>query len=162
MGFNSQELDNIKKYFLELSTKQTKEEVFYYDLEIDAEEITEMDIKEVEKFSRISGKGFSEPKFKIKNLILEEGYTKKLGHHVRGVMGSNNDTIKINCEDGWALMKFKSHSDYAIDVEYAFEDSFSAGVNVIGSLNLNSFYNFGKRETIITKQIFIDDYEIFE
>jgi hypothetical protein len=35
-------------------------------------------------------------------------------------------------------------------------------VDVLGTLNLNRFYHFGKKEMQITKQVFMEDYKIYD
>lgn len=158
--FTAENLDSIKDYFNTNLKADDLQHVAYYDLELDIADIDEMDIKDIEKISRITGQGFGEPKFLIKGVIVEEGYSKKLGDHVRAVLGSNNDTIKINCEDGFALMKFRTSEDYGLDIEKHFEENFMTELEVVGSLNLNVFYNWGKRENVVTKQVFLTDYRI--
>lgn len=160
--FKAENIDLIIKHFDDTLNADDLEKVFYYDLEVNVEDIDEADIKDVEKFSKMVGQGFPEPKFKINGIIVEEKETKKLGSHVRAVMGSNNDTIKINCEDNFALMRFRSNDQYAKDIEEHFYGNFVTELSVIGSLNLNVFYNWGKRANEITKQVFIEDYVILD
>lgn len=158
--FPEENLHEIISYFNSTLDSTDLQKVIEYDLELDASEIEELDIKEIEKFSKIVGQGFPEPKFLIRGLVAEEAYTKKLGNHVRAVMGSNNDTIKINCENAFALMKFRSNENYALDIEEHFSNNFITEIDVIGTLNLNRFYHGGLKRWVITKQIFLDDYEI--
>ena len=159
--FYAENMSKIYDYFNENLNAEDFERVIVYDLEVDASELEEIDLKEIEAFARIVGTGFQEPKFKLTGLTLEEGFTKKLGDHVRAVMGKNKDTVKIHCENNFALMKFRSNEEYAKELEDIFYDPFTTFVEVkaIGSLNLNVFYNFGTRETQITKQMFVEDYK---
>lgn len=136
------------------------EEIIYYDLEVEVSDITDMDIREVEKFSLISGQGFSTPVFKLTGLVVAEANTKKLGDHVRAVMGSDKRTVKINIEDGWALMKFKSDETYGLDIEEHYHDNFITELEAVGTLNLNIFFNFGLRKNVTTMQLFLQDYKI--
>jgi single-stranded-DNA-specific exonuclease len=162
--FPEENLQAVIEYFNNTLDSEDLQKVVEYDLELDAREIEEMDIKEIEKFSKIVGQGFPEPKFLIRGLVVEEGYSKKLGTYVRAVMGSNKDTIKINCEGNFALMKFRSNENYAVDIEEHFKDTsnFITELDVVGSLNLNRFYNRGTRKWEVTKQIFLEDYRIVE
>lgn len=162
--FKAENLESIKSYFNMTLSNTDLQKVIEYDLELNVNDIDEIDIKQVEKFGKISGQGFPEPKFLIKGITVEEGYTKKLGNHVRAVMGKNNDTVKINCENNFALMKFRTNDQYAIDIEQHFndEDNFCTELEVVGSLNINKFYNRGLREWVVTKQVFVEDYRIVE
>ena len=161
LSFNADKYDEVVKYFNEVLDDSDFEKVIYYDLEVDANELEELDLKEIEKFSRIVGEGFKEPKFKVTGLTLAEKETKKLGSHVRAVMGKNKDTVKIICENDFALMKFRSNEDFAKDLEDEFYgDAFMVEVEAVGSLNLNVFYNFGTKVTEVTKQVFIEDYRL--
>jgi single-stranded-DNA-specific exonuclease len=164
VAFKKENLEKIIDYFNKTLDSEDLQKVIEYDLELNADEIDEMDIKQVEKFSRICGQGFPEPKFLIKGLTVEEDYSKKLGNYVRAVMGSNNNTVKISCENNFALMKFRTNEDYGLDIEkhYYDDNNFMTELEVVGSLNLNSFYNRGLGEWVITKQIFIDDYRIVD
>lgn len=162
--FKAENLDSIISYFNNTLDNTDLQKVVEYDIELEVKDIEEMDIKQVEKFGKISGQGFPEPKFLIKGITVEEGFTKKLGKHVRAVMGKNNDTVKINCENNFALMKFRTNDQYAIDIEDHFndEDNFCTELEVVGSLNMNRFYNRGLREWVVTKQVFCEDYRIVE
>lgn len=157
--FIADNLDKIIEYFDNELDSDDFEKVVYYDLEVSVDDIDEADIKDIEKFSKITGMGFSEPKFKINNIVLEEKFTKKLGNHVRAVMGGGS-TVKINCENNFALMRFRTNESYGKDIEDYFYDNFVTELTVIGSLNLNSFYNWGTRSLEVTSQVFIEDYRI--
>lgn len=160
--FKAENYDAIVDYFNKNLNQDDLQHVVYYDLELNVEDIDEMDIKDIEKLSRIVGQGFAEPRFLIKGIIVEEANTKKLGDHVRAVMGSNLDTVKVNCENNFALMKFRTHEEYALDIEHHFKDNFMTELEVVGSLNLNVFYNWGKRENVVTNQVFLSDYRIVQ
>ncbi|MGG4105246.1 DHH family phosphoesterase [Paenibacillus lautus] len=162
VSFSSKNLDKIISYFDDTLDSTDLEKAIEYDLELEASDIEEMDIKEVEKFSRIVGQGFKEPKFLIRGLVAEEEETKKLGKYVRAVMGSNKDTVKIPCEDGFALMKFRTQDTYAKDVEEHFYANFATEIDAVGSLNINRFYHGGHKRWITTKQVFLEDYKIVE
>lgn len=162
--FDADKITAILDYFEDVLDENDLQHVVEYDLEVKVDEIDDFDIKEIEKFSKISGQGFPEPKFKINGIVVEETHTKKLGTHMRAVMGKNNDTIKIIAENDFALMKFRSNSEYAKEIEEHFydDDNFVTELEVVGSLNLNSFYNWGTRTTEVTKQVFLEDFKIVE
>lgn len=164
VSFSAEDLDKIITFFNDTLDSTALLRVFEYDLELEASDIDEMDIKEVEKFSKIVGQGFEEPKFLVKGLVVEEGYTQKLGNHVRAVMGANNDTVKIICEDDFALMKFRTQDTFAKDIQDHYEngDNFATEIDAIGSLNLNRFYHGGHKRYITTKQVFLEDYRIVD
>lgn len=119
------------------------EPVIYYDLELDANEITEDMIKQVMKFDYLTGEGFPQAKFLVKNVFVND----------KSFIGKNRDTVKINA-DNITLLQFKIDPDNYSDV------SNFCNMNVVGALNLNEFFNPRYQETIITKQVFIDEYEI--
>lgn len=160
--FDAENMEDIFKYFDEILDENDLQGEIYYDLELDESEVTELDIQEIQKFSRITGQGFKTPIFKITGLVVEEKSTKKLGDHVRAVMGSDRNTVKINIENSWALMKFRTKDTYALDIEKHFytSDSFMTQIEAVGQINLNSFYNYGTRRLEVTKQVFVDDYRI--
>lgn len=161
--FVAENLDAVYNYFNEMLDEDDLQHVVEYDLEVNVDDIDDFDIKQLEKFSKIVGQGFPEPKFKIKGIIVEEGYSKKLGSHMRAVLGANKDTIKILTEE-FTLMKFRTNDQYGLDVETHFnnDDNFITELEVVGSLNLNSYFNFQQRKLEITKQVFIEDYKIIE
>ncbi|OME54062.1 hypothetical protein BSK59_15890 [Paenibacillus odorifer] len=162
VSFAEEDLNKIISYFNDTLDSTDLQKAIEYDLELEANDIDELDILQVEKFAKIVGQGFPEPKFLVKGLVIEEGYTKKLGNHVRAVMGANNDTVKLICEDSFALMKFRTQSNYGEDVESHFNDvdNFATEIEAIGSLNLNNFYHGGLRRYVTTKQVFLEDYRI--
>jgi single-stranded-DNA-specific exonuclease len=162
--FPEENLNDLIEYFNNTLSKEDLQRVVEYDLELNVNEIEELDILEIEKFSKIVGQGFPQPVFKISGIVVEEGYSNNLGTYVRAVMGANNDTIKINCENNFALMKFRTNEDYGKDIEEHFYDdsNFMTELDVVGTLNLNKFYNRGIGEWEITKQIYVIDYKIVD
>jgi len=155
-----EKIQDFINYFNECLIKDDMQKVFEYDAEVYIDEITDIDIKQVEKFSRISGHNFPEPKFRIKNIVIEEGHTSKLGEHVRAVLGKNKETIKLYAENNFVLLKFRSSEDYAKDIEEHFHNNLVTEIEVIGTLSINKFYNWGLKKYVVTNQIFIDDYKI--
>lgn len=162
VGFKAGNMEAITEYFNKNLKADDLQKVVEYDLELNVDDIEDFDIKDLEKFSKIVGQGFPEPKFRINGIIVEEGHTKKLGTYVRAIMGKNKDTIKIHAENDFALMKFRSNEQYALDIENYFHENFSTELSVVGSLNFNKFYNWGTRSYDITKQVFMEDYVIVE
>lgn len=164
VGFTVENLNKIISHFNDTLDSTDLQKAIQYDLEMHVSDIEELDIKEIEKFSKIVGQGFPEPKFLVRGLVVEEGHTKKLGKHVRAVMGANNDTVKVICEDDFALMKFRTQDTYAKEIEDHFYDktNFCTEVDVVGSLNLNRFYNGGLKRWVTTKQLFLEDFRIVE
>lgn len=162
VSFSEDNLEAIISHFNSTLDSTDLKKVIEYDLELNVNDIEEMDVIQVEKFSRIVGQGFKEPKFLVKGLVVEEDKSQKLGVYARAVMGKNNDTIKIPCEDSFALMKFRTQHTYGKDIEDHFydENNFVTEVDAIGSLNLNRFYNGGERRWVTTKQVFLEDYKI--
>jgi single-stranded-DNA-specific exonuclease len=159
--FTEDNYENIIKYFNENLEADDLQKVVEYDLELHVDDIDDMDIKQVEKFSKIVGQGFPEPKFKVSGIVVEEKTSSKLGSHVRAVMGKNSDTVKINCENDFALMRFRTNEKFAKDIHEHFYDNFVTELVVVGSLNLNIFKMY-RGKVNITRQIFIDDYKIID
>lgn len=124
------------------------EQVIEYDLEIDVDEITEDFIKKVCYFYRISGKNFNEAKFLVRGLSV---FNKEmLGKETK-------ETLKIDCGDV-QLLKFKVNEEY----EQSIPDD--GAIDVIGTLNLNTFPKRIKGtknyEVIKTNQIFVTDFKV--
>jgi single-stranded-DNA-specific exonuclease len=147
----AENLDKALAKFDEMIDDEDLQGEIYYDLELHESEITDMDIKEIEKFGRISGQGFPVPKFKVTGLIAEE----------RSILGKNKDTIKITCDNEMACMMFKVDENFAMDIQDELDsDSFMVEVEVVGQLNINKFMHWGKRQLIVTNQCLMDDYII--
>lgn len=147
-------LEDALKMFDEMIDDEDLQGEIYYDLELDAEEITDYDVKEVQKFGRIAGQGFPVPSFKVTGLIVDK----------REVLGKNKDTVKITCENDINCMKFKVDEHFAKDVSDALEDedAFMVELHAIGTLNINKFMNWKSRKLEVTNQIFIEDYKVLK
>ena len=111
-----------------------------YDIEIPLDEIDENLVREIQKFSYISGKDFEEIKVLVKNISINE----------RKIMGKDLNTIKL-CADNINLLKFRTNELYAQDIKPG------SLVDCVGTLSINVWYNFGKKETVKEIQIYIDD-----
>jgi single-stranded-DNA-specific exonuclease len=144
IGLKENKLNELKRLINEELHNVIYEVVLEYDFELDAEEVTQNLIKQVEKFNRIAGKDFPLIKFLVKNIKVVN----------RNVIGKNNDTIKIECENGLVLMKFRVDESWGEDI---YPD---ATLDVVGQINLNEFYHGGLKKFIRTNQIFIDDYRM--
>ena len=152
VGIKAEKLEQALNGLDELIENNESEEVIEFDLELEANEITHDMIQDVEKFARITGQGVPVPKFLVRDLIIQNG--EMLGKKVK-------ETLKLNCENDLAVMKFRTDQEYANQFFEALEDedNFFVEADIVGTLNLNRFYHFGKKELIITKQIFMEDYK---
>jgi len=153
VGIKAKKLEEALEALDELIENSESEEIIEYDLELDADEITLELIEGVEKFSKITGQGVPVPKFLIKNVIIQDG--EMLGKNVK-------ETLKLNCENDLAVMKFKTDEEYASQFFNALNDenNFFVEADIVGTLNINRFYHFGKKELIITKQVFMEDFKL--
>lgn len=153
VGIKADKLEEALITLDELINNSESEELIEYDLVIDASEITHELIQEVEKFSRITGQGIPQPKFLVKGLNIVKA--EMLGKKAK-------ETLKLSCENDIFVMKFKVDEDYAKPFIDAIDEQFLVEADVVGTLNLNRFYNFGLKELQITKQIFMEDYKIYD
>jgi single-stranded-DNA-specific exonuclease len=153
VGIKAEKIDQALEGLDQLIENNESEEEIEFDLELEANEITEELIENVEKFARITGQGVPPPKFLVREVIIQNG--ELLGKKVK-------ETLKLNCENDLAVMKFKTDEEYANHFFEALEDenNFFVEADIIGTLNLNRYFHFGKKELIITKQIFMEDYKL--
>jgi len=114
-----------------------KEQQILYDLELSLDEISYDFIKDVNEFDYLAGKNAETCKFLIRNVPVWE--VKYIGQ---------GDTLKITSND-IDLLKFRMNEKIALTK--------GDQIDVIGSLNINKYYNFGLKRNIITKQMFIED-----
>lgn len=112
------------------------------DLELKESEITMEQLEELEKLDIVVGQGFKEPQFLIKGLFKTDCKVMK-DIHVK-LLTQNLDCLKFNLE--------KDEVDKLTNC-FAFD--------VIGGLSINSWYNFKTKKTIKTKQILINDINIY-
>jgi len=116
-----------------------------YDLELDVQDITYDLIEKVMEFNFVTGKGMRETKFLVRNLVV-------VGKRQMG----GGSTVRIDCNDEknpFVLMKFRTNQEFFDSVQDCAES-----IVAVGSLNLNKWK--GKWKTIITPQLFLDDYEV--
>lgn len=142
--FKKDNLDLIKKE-LNKKIKNNQQKIIYYDLEIEHDEIDKDAVKFIEDFNKISGKDAYETKLLIKNIPVRE----------IKIMGKSRDTVKIS-SDNLDLIKFKTNSDYAKELEI---DNY---IDAVGTVSVNKFFNWGLRQWIITNQLIIEDYCLSE
>jgi single-stranded-DNA-specific exonuclease len=153
VGIKAEKIDQALEGLDQLIENNVSEEEIEFDLELEANEITEELIEDVEKFAKITGQGVPPPKFLVREVIIQNG--ELLGKKVK-------ETLKLNCENDLAVMKFRTDEEYASHFFKALEDedNFFVEADIVGTLNLNRYFHFGKKELIITKQIFMEDYKL--
>ncbi|GAV11468.1 putative single-stranded DNA specific exonuclease [Paenibacillus sp. NAIST15-1] len=162
VGIKICDLEKFQKSLNNGLKNETFEQVVYYDLELDVENIDENLIAAVEEFSRLSGNQFKEPKFLIKGL-----YSLK-----KEPIGENKDTLRVSgCPESstWFVndediegikpsilaMKFRTSNEFIDDFPE------KRAVDIVGSLNLNEWVRYKPRYQVVrTMQIFIEDYKI--
>lgn len=150
LGIKAEKLEQALDGLDQLIENNESEEEIEFDLELEASEITEELIEDVEKFSKITGQGVPTPKFLVRGVVIQNA--EMLGKKVK-------ETLKLNCENDLAVMKFRTDDGYANQFFEALEDedNFFVEADIVGTLNLNRYFHFGKKELIITKQIFMED-----
>lgn len=137
------QLGDLEEYIKE-EMPSLKEESPYvlYDIQITPDEIIES-IPVIESFNHLTGTGFPEIKVRVDGVMVDE----------RSVIGKNMNTVKVTTMDDLELIKFRVNDRYASDI------SMMSVIDVVGTLGMNRFYHFGKRELIQTPQIMLDDYK---
>lgn len=120
--------------------KQTMTELIY-DIEIVPHEEIGIDFAEIQNINKITGNGFPEVKVLVRQNVVED----------RAVLGQTKETVKFTLDNELVLIKFKVSESWYDDV-----DTFDE-VSVIGTPNINVFYNFKTKVTTITNQIIIED-----
>jgi single-stranded-DNA-specific exonuclease len=155
LGIKAEKLEEALTSLDELIENDESVEIIEYDLEIEAGEISHELIQDVEKFSRITGQNVPAPKFLVKGCIVQSA--EMLGKKVQ-------ETMKLQCENDLSVMKFKIDEAYVEPFMKALQDEerFFVEIDVLGTLNMNRFYHFGKKELQITKQIFMEDYKLYD
>jgi single-stranded-DNA-specific exonuclease len=131
----------INKNFVGTMDKKT-----FYDIEVNAKDVTMELAQAIEKFNYITGNGHQPLKLRIDGLIVTDE---------RNKMGKDPSVYHYKIPtDKVDLVKFKTTEDFAEEV-----DLFDK-IDVIGQLNINSWYNSGKKQMITTLQVFLDEYKI--
>ncbi len=141
--------ENLEKIYeaVKDKIKFDKEKIYYYDLELEEDEIDYDLIKKIEEFNLLSGKNAETTKILIKNCKSKD----------RKVQGKLEDTIKI-ISDKMNFVKFRTNEEYALELNE------NKMFDVIGSLKINKWFNNTKgiKSWQEDLQVFIDDYRISE
>lgn len=145
-GGISMDYKNLER-FIELANDKLSKVQFQqereYDLELSVEDIDQALLHDIARFDYLTGTGMPQSRFLVRGLYIEE----------KKIMGGNNDTVKLSC-DGLVVMKFRANPDvWGADLGY--DDT----IDVVGTLNLNSWFNKYKKTWTHTPQMFADDYE---
>lgn len=136
--FKPDNLDQIYE-IIDLELEHLKQEyIIEADMILNVEDITWDLLYEIQKLSFIAGQGFKEPLFIIEDLPVGDVKIMKEIH------------IKFNAED-LECVKFNVGSDEISGIEDAM------CVDVLGSLSVNSWYNFGTKKTTRSKQVMVSD-----
>jgi single-stranded-DNA-specific exonuclease len=137
VGCNTKDLEAFKKYINDALKDYTFEQSIEYDLDLDAEEITEDLIEQVLQFNRITGVGMPSARFKVSNLMV---------HDTKMVGSKKKETANIICDD-LILVKFKTTEEFL--------NNFSVfdAIEVVGTLNLFKPYRGSVRKQILIEDI---------
>lgn len=144
VGFKVDDKEKILSYFNKEFENYYNETFCEYDMGIDYEDMTERLLREIDSISIICGEGFPRPSFLVQGLRLSG--CKKIGKDANHTKLTINDDINLD------MMKFntKEDLDCYTDADY---------INVIGNIGINSFYNFGLKKVVVTRQILIEAVE---
>lgn len=140
--FKPENLEDIYKSIDTTLENLDQEYVIEADMSINIEDITWEILYEIQRLSFIVGEGFKEPLFIIEGLSVEETKIMKDIH------------IKFTSDD-LECVKFNVSQEEISNISDA------VFVDVLGSLGINSWYNFGTKETIKSKQVLIKDIEVY-
>lgn len=136
------ELNNLIKLLDEKLKNVDYDSTTLVDLELNQNEITWDLLQDISKLNFIVGEGFKTPQFLIKYLFKIDAKIMKDIH------------IKLQTED-LDCLKFNLSEPEINKLNSAF------CFDVIGSLNINSWYNFKTRQTEKTKQVLVTDINIY-
>lgn len=140
--FNKENLNKIYDYCDKVLGVGVAERIIEYDLELTEDEITWDLLKELEPLYFITGNGFKEPTFLVKDLSVNDSKIMKDIH------------IKLNTND-LECVKFNLSEDEINEITN------SLLFDGIGTLTINSWYNFGTKKTVQTKQMKLDDIIVY-
>jgi single-stranded-DNA-specific exonuclease len=136
-------LSKLEEYIEEhIQEMESRKQVIMYDFAIDMSEV-ESHIKPIERFNLLVGKGFPRITVRVNNISVDEVKT----------LGEREDTRKVTTLDNLELIKFRTISTYADDL-----DTFDT-ISAVGQLQMNEFFNFKTKEKICTPQIILDGYK---
>ena len=137
--------DNINKLY-ELFDNKIKDEDLILstqvDLELSENEITWEELQELEKLNFVTGQGFKEPQFLIKGMFKTDSKIMKDIH------------VKLTCGE-FECVKFNLEEQEINNLVNGF------CYDVIGGIGINSWYNFKTKQTTKTKQILINNIQIY-
>lgn len=140
--FIPNKLEEIYKSVDERLEHIEQEYVIEADLTINIEDITWELLYEIQRLSFIVGEGFKEPLFIIEGLSVEDTKIMKDIH------------IKFASDD-LECVKFNVSQEEISNISDA------VFVDVLGSLGINSWYNFGTKEVVKSKQVLVKDIEVY-
>lgn len=139
--FEISKLDEIYSYFNIAFKEYYNEQYLEYDLELDYEDLNEFNLKLIDDLSEIVGQGFGKPMFYVKNIPVDEYKKISDGKHTKL---TTKDDMELNI----MLFNNREELDKYKECDY---------VNVVGSIGLNKWYNFGKKDWIVSKQILAEE-----
>lgn len=140
------ELENLQTYFQRhMPSLEDTEPTVIYDIEMDVSEINEH-LRDVEKYNHLAGSGFPRIIVKVVGITVDES----------DCIGATRETVKIKTFDDMELIKFRVNEQYASELE-----SFDM-IDVVGTLSMNEFYNFGLKQMVRTPQVMMEDYKVSE
>lgn len=142
--FAKKDIDNIHRALNEILPETDKKLVLEADMEVDASNLNWQFVYDILPLYLICGSGFEEPKFIIKNI----------GYDSCKTMGQFKNHLKLSNED-YEIVKFNTTQRTIND---AYDKKYK---NILGSIGINTWYNFGKRELIHSLQIVADDLSFF-
>lgn len=136
-------LEKLKEYIKD-NMPVIEEPSILYDIELDFDESDLVEyISTIDKFNFLTGIGFPRLTFVVKNATVID----------KNVIGSKNNTVKLNLDNGWDAIKF------GVNEKYGEELGMFSEIDIVGNITMNYWYNFKTKESIATPQILIDDYK---
>lgn len=161
IGIKKKDLELFKNTLNNKLKNEKFEQVIEYDFELNADEINEKLVTQVQNFCRVSGTGFEEARFLVKDLVVNQ----------KKIIGSG-DTLRLGClkeSDTW----FMSEKEFAeakpsfVAMKFKADEQFIEGINegdkidVVCTLNLNLWTKYKPRyEVVKTLQLFLEDYRM--
>jgi single-stranded-DNA-specific exonuclease len=137
-------LDSLTEYIeSSLPELENREPTVIYDVEIGIDDIDEY-VKKIESFNLLTGNGFPKIIVKVNNITVDSAEC----------IGKTQETVKIKTFDELELIKFRVNPRYASELGY-FDK-----IDVVGQLQINSWYNFALKKQVITNQIMIEDFRL--
>lgn len=141
-------IENFKNFIEELDEKLSHYEIddsLYYILELNEDKIDEGLIKKINEFYRYTGNNFENGKFLIKDCKVEK----------IDLIGKEKNTLKIITEH-LTIMKFKVNENLLTEIQKG------DIIDVVGTLNVNSWKNPRTQKVTKTCQIFMEDFDVIK